>query len=433
MQREQGKAGERRPAQGDGQGVDGERDESHAADGQQLDTGRDADRRGVARDVGPPGGREVGEAVQGAAARHDPEVGLAVAVAHQQVEQERDQAPERDGGAGHREPPGASLPRGDEDDREQRGEEPAAGQEESSQADGGRRRREGGEDGKPQGPRGRSVSPRCPRRRGDRHRRHRPFRRGGATRPARCPAGRRRHAPAGPAIPTRAAGAPAHRRRHRQPPGGVLPGRPTSRCRGGRPPPPSCRGAAGPAGGSPRGPASRGPRPAGRRHHRGAGWSSRPAARCCPTSSPPRGRRAARPRSRHPARRSRDPRRRRAPRCRSAAGRSSRGAPGARRSRRPPRPPTRRTSPGPRRRGPGAGVEQHRAAALPGLLLAPDHQLAEPGGGAPVHPAQVVALAVLAGAGVVLAGAGDRPRPALPAARPLAGEGDDRAAPAPGG
>ena len=48
--------------------------------------------------------------------------------------------------------------------------------------------------------------------------------------------------------------------------------------------------------------------------------------------------------------------------------------------------------------------------ALPGLLLAAHHQLARARGGAPVHPPQLVAVAVLPGDDVVLAGGGDGAR-----------------------
>ena len=90
-----------------------------------------------------------------------------------------------------------------------------------------------------------------------------------------------------------------------------------------------------------------------------------------------------------------------------------------RRSRPPPTPPTRTTTPGPRR-----GARSRRVSSSTVQRLSQGcssrRTISSPcaGGGAPVHPAQVVAVAVLAGGGVVLAGGGDRPRPAVAAARP---------------
>lgn len=72
------------------------------------------------------------------------------------------------------------------------------------------------------------------------------------------------------------------------------------------------------------------------------------------------------------------------------------------------------------------GVEQHRAAGLVRLLLAADHQLAVLGGGPPVHPPQVVAVAVAARDDIVLTGQGQRPGPAVAVARGLAGEAHRR-------
>src|SRR5207302_4870006 len=57
----------------------------------------------------------------------------------------------------------------------------------------------------------------------------------------------------------------------------------------------------------------------------------------------------------------------------------------------------------------GAPVEQHGDAAAPGPFLHSHHQLVAAGGGAPVHAAQVVALAILAHDRVVLALAGAQP------------------------
>ena len=69
-------------------------------------------------------------------------------------------------------------------------------------------------------------------------------------------------------------------------------------------------------------------------------------------------------------------------------------------------------------------VEEDRGPRLPGLLLPPDHQLADPGGAAPVHPAQVVAAAVVADGDVL--GRADRegPRAVVAGAGPAAAERD---------
>lgn len=67
--------------------------------------------------------------------------------------------------------------------------------------------------------------------------------------------------------------------------------------------------------------------------------------------------------------------------------------------------------------GDPTGVEQHRAAGALRLLLAADHQLAVARGQAPVHPAQIVAVAVAARDYVVLAGQRQRALP--PVAVPL--------------
>ena len=74
----------------------------------------------------------------------------------------------------------------------------------------------------------------------------------------------------------------------------------------------------------------------------------------------------------------------------------------------------------------GAAVQQHGRAAAQRLLLAPHHQLPVLGGGAPVHPAQVVAVPVLARHHVVLAGQGDGAGVAVAVAGPLAAEPDRR-------
>ena len=80
--------------------------------------------------------------------------------------------------------------------------------------------------------------------------------------------------------------------------------------------------------------------------------------------------------------------------------------------------------------GTGAGVEEQRRLRAPGALLQADHQLAHAGGRPPVDLPQVVAVAVLPGADVVLAVDGDRPAgalaaPALPARRPAGAERPD--------
>src|SRR5262249_13945235 len=72
------------------------------------------------------------------------------------------------------------------------------------------------------------------------------------------------------------------------------------------------------------------------------------------------------------------------------------------------------------------GVEHDGGPTLPRLLLPADHELAGAGGRAPVHPTQVVAVAVLAGGDVVLTVHGDRARAAVPAADEVAGEPDVR-------
>src|SRR5690606_35447838 len=56
----------------------------------------------------------------------------------------------------------------------------------------------------------------------------------------------------------------------------------------------------------------------------------------------------------------------------------------------------------------GPPVQHHGRAALPRLLLPAHHQAADTGGRAPVHPPQVVAVAVLADGRVVLAVDGHR-------------------------
>ena len=65
---------------------------------------------------------------------------------------------------------------------------------------------------------------------------------------------------------------------------------------------------------------------------------------------------------------------------------------------------------------PGAGVQQEGRLGAPGAFLEADHQFPGPGGGPPVDLPQVVAVAVLPGADVVLAVDGDGPPGALPAA-----------------
>ena len=69
-----------------------------------------------------------------------------------------------------------------------------------------------------------------------------------------------------------------------------------------------------------------------------------------------------------------------------------------------------------------ATVDEEYGAALPGLLLPTDHELAAARGGPPVDAAQVVALPVVARGRVVLAGRRDRPGPALSGAGPVAAE-----------
>ena len=71
-------------------------------------------------------------------------------------------------------------------------------------------------------------------------------------------------------------------------------------------------------------------------------------------------------------------------------------------------------------------VQEERGARLPGLLLAPHHQLARVRAAAPVHPAQVVAAAVLADGDVLGAAAGERTRPVVAGPRPGARERDRR-------
>ena len=73
-------------------------------------------------------------------------------------------------------------------------------------------------------------------------------------------------------------------------------------------------------------------------------------------------------------------------------------------------------------------VEEEGRARLPGLLLAAHHQLADARRAAPVHPAQVVAAAVLADGDVLGAAGGERPRPVVAGAGPGAAERDRRAA-----
>ena len=72
----------------------------------------------------------------------------------------------------------------------------------------------------------------------------------------------------------------------------------------------------------------------------------------------------------------------------------------------------------------GAVVEEERRPGLPGLLLAAHHQLADPRRAAPVHPAQVVAAAVLADRDVLGAAGRERARPVVAGAGPGAAERD---------
>ena len=74
----------------------------------------------------------------------------------------------------------------------------------------------------------------------------------------------------------------------------------------------------------------------------------------------------------------------------------------------------------------GAAVEQQGGPALERLFLPADHQLADPRGRAPVHLAQVVAVPVLPGGGVVAAGHRDRAGHAVAAAGPVATEAHRR-------
>ena len=69
-------------------------------------------------------------------------------------------------------------------------------------------------------------------------------------------------------------------------------------------------------------------------------------------------------------------------------------------------------------------VEEERGPRLPGLLLAAHHQLADPGRAAPVHPAQVVAAAVLADGDVLGAAGREGARPVVAGAGPGAAERD---------
>ena len=60
-----------------------------------------------------------------------------------------------------------------------------------------------------------------------------------------------------------------------------------------------------------------------------------------------------------------------------------------------------------------AVVDEQGGARLPGLLLAAHHELAGVGAAAPVHPAQVVAAAVLAHRDVLRAARGEGPGPVV--------------------
>ena len=73
-------------------------------------------------------------------------------------------------------------------------------------------------------------------------------------------------------------------------------------------------------------------------------------------------------------------------------------------------------------------VEEQRRPRLPRLLLAAHHQLADPGRAAPVHPAQVVAAAVLAHGDVLGAAGGEGARPVVAGPGPGAAERDRWAA-----
>ena len=162
LQHQQGEAGEGRAPQRHGERVDGQRDQPDPGDREQLDARGDADRRGVALDVEPAGAHQVAQPVEGPAARDQAEVGLAVPVAHQQVDEQRDQPAERHRAARQRRPPGGLAAGGDEGDREQRREEPGAGEERAAEADGRRAGRDGREDRQTQGAGGELPHQRAP-------------------------------------------------------------------------------------------------------------------------------------------------------------------------------------------------------------------------------------------------------------------------------
>ena len=73
-----------------------------------------------------------------------------------------------------------------------------------------------------------------------------------------------------------------------------------------------------------------------------------------------------------------------------------------------------------------AGVKQKGRPVLERLFLPPHHQLTDTCGGAPVHLAQVVAVAVLAGRDVIVARGRDRPGRAVAAPDPVPSKPDAR-------
>jgi hypothetical protein len=77
-----------------------------------------------------------------------------------------------------------------------------------------------------------------------------------------------------------------------------------------------------------------------------------------------------------------------------------------------------------------AHVEQHGGLQFVRLFFAAHHQLTAPCGRAPVHPTQIVTMAVLTGGHVVVTGGGSRAQHGLAAApgagRRQRGERDDR-------
>ena len=358
VEHQQRQAGQRGPPPGHRQGVDGQRDQSDAGDGEHLDAGGHPDRRGVLVDVGAAGRGQLAEVVDRSGGRDDAEQRLVVAVAPEQVEGQCGEAAERHRAA--RAPTAAGPPRSRR--RRPGRRTPSAGTRSRSGRSGpGRWTAVMVANAAATGIRSEPLmtfidSPETAMVRADAD----PCRpaschRSGSESPARTRSTRQ------PDGPQQLARAVHLGRRHPGPAGRQVPGAGVQHDGDGRG---RRRAGAGPAAGSPRGRGRPAPRRAVRHRRRGAAPRSRPAGWCWPRAAAPRARPAASPRSRCPRRSRRARRSRRWLRCRSAAARGSRAAPGGRRSRPRPRPPTRTTSRALAAVRDGPGVQQQRGARL---------------------------------------------------------------------